>query len=102
MKGAILRYIAETYPDADVFTLGNGTYLSCDAEKNWPNFATIVRSDEFDGETAENGRGSREASRISRGRCVPNQHRRAQGDVRRGRRMTVVALLQICGSAQGS
>ena len=54
-EAAILRYIAETYPDADIFTSGNGTYISCDAEKHWPNFATIVRSDEFDGEMDEKG-----------------------------------------------
>ena len=54
-EAAILRYIVETYPDADVFTSGNGSYISCDAEKHWPNFATIVRSDEFDGETDEKG-----------------------------------------------
>ena len=54
-EAAILRYIAETYPDADIFTSGNGTYMSCDAEKHWPNFATLVTSDEFDGETDEKG-----------------------------------------------
>jgi hypothetical protein len=52
---AILRYIAKTYPDADIFTSGNGTYMSCDAEKHWPNFATLVTSDEFDGETDPKG-----------------------------------------------
>jgi len=52
---AIARYIAKAYPDADVLTAGNGTYFSCDAEKHWPNFATLVTSDEFDGETDEKG-----------------------------------------------
>jgi hypothetical protein len=54
-EAAILRYIAETYPDADIFTSGNGTYISCDAQTHWPNFATLVTSDEFDGETDEKG-----------------------------------------------
>jgi hypothetical protein len=54
-EAAVLRYIADTFPDADIYSSGNGTYLSCDAEKHWPNFATIVRSDEFDGEMDENG-----------------------------------------------
>jgi hypothetical protein len=45
---SILRYIAKTYPDADIFTAGSGTFISCDAEKHWPNFATLVTSDEYD------------------------------------------------------
>jgi hypothetical protein len=45
---SILRYIAVTYPDADIFTTGSGTFISCDAEKHWPNFATLVTSDEYD------------------------------------------------------
>jgi len=44
----VLRYIAQTYPDADIFTTGSGTFISCDAEKHWPNFATVVTSDEYD------------------------------------------------------
>jgi Family of unknown function (DUF6194) len=46
--GSILRYIAQTYPDADIFTAGSGTFISCDGEKHWPNFATLVTSDEYD------------------------------------------------------
>ena len=45
---SILRYIAQTYPDADIFTAGSGTFMSCDGEKHWPNFATLVTSDEYD------------------------------------------------------
>jgi len=45
---SILRYIAVTYPDADIFTTGSGTFISCDGEKHWPNFATLVTSDEYD------------------------------------------------------
>ena len=45
---SILRYIAQTYADADIFTAGSGTFMSCDAEKHWPNFATLVTSDEYD------------------------------------------------------
>lgn len=52
---AVIRSIAKTYPDADVLTQGNGTYFSCDREKHWPNFATLVTSDEFDGEMDEKG-----------------------------------------------
>jgi hypothetical protein len=45
--GSIIRYIAQTYPDADIYTAGSGTFISCDAEKHWPNFATLVTSDEY-------------------------------------------------------
>jgi len=45
---SILRYIAHAYPDADIFTAGSGTFISCDGEKHWPNFATLVTSDEYD------------------------------------------------------
>ncbi len=44
---AIARYIVETYPDTVVARAPNATFFSCDAS-NWPNFATIVESDEFD------------------------------------------------------
>ena len=46
--GSILRYIAQTYPDADIITAGSGTFISCDGEQHWPNFATLVTSDEYD------------------------------------------------------
>ena len=45
---SVLRYIAQAYPDADIFTAGSGTFISRDAEKHWPNFATLVTTDEFD------------------------------------------------------
>jgi len=45
---SILRFIAHAYPDADIFTAGSGTFMSCDGEKHWPNFATLVTSDEYD------------------------------------------------------
>ena len=44
---AITRYIVDTYPDTVVAKAGGGTFFSCD-ESNWPNFATIATSDEFD------------------------------------------------------
>jgi hypothetical protein len=45
---AITKYIVDTYPDADVISAGSGTFFSCDPEKHWPNFATLVTSDEYD------------------------------------------------------
>jgi Family of unknown function (DUF6194) len=44
----IHRYIIDTYPDTDVVTAGGGTFFSIDPEKHWPNFATLVTTDEFD------------------------------------------------------
>ena len=44
----VIRYITETYPDTDVVTAGGGTFFSIDAEQHWPNFATLVTTDEFD------------------------------------------------------
>jgi hypothetical protein len=45
-EARVARYIAETFPDADILTAGGSTFFSCDEEKHWPNFATIVTSDE--------------------------------------------------------
>ncbi|MDQ6878321.1 MAG: hypothetical protein M3082_11665, partial [Candidatus Dormibacteraeota bacterium] len=45
---AVVRFIRETYPDADVVTIDGGTFFSLDAEKHFPNFATIVWKDDFD------------------------------------------------------
>ena len=43
----ITRYIIETYPDATVTRTLNAIFFSCD-ESGWPNFATIVTTDEHD------------------------------------------------------
>jgi hypothetical protein len=45
---AITRTILETYPETDVVTALGATFFSLDAEKHWPNFATIVTTDEHD------------------------------------------------------
>ena len=45
---AIEAWIVATYADADVVKAGSGVFFSCDPEKHWPNFATIVTSDEYD------------------------------------------------------
>jgi len=47
-ENAIIDYIRETYPDTDILTAGSGTFFSLDPEKHWPNFATLVTSDEYD------------------------------------------------------
>jgi hypothetical protein len=45
---AITRTILATWPDTDIVTAMGATFFSLDAEKHWPNFATIVTTDEHD------------------------------------------------------
>lgn len=44
----IVKYILDTYPDADLVEAMNAYFFSLDAEKHWPNFATLVTTDEHD------------------------------------------------------
>ena len=45
---AIKRTILETWPETDVVEALGAAFFSLDAEKHWPNFATIVTTDEHD------------------------------------------------------
>ena len=45
---AITRTILERWPDTDVVTAMGATFFSLDPDKHWPNFATIVTTDEHD------------------------------------------------------
>jgi hypothetical protein len=45
---ALARYIVDTFPGVDVVEAMNAMFFSLDAEKHWPNFATIVTTDEHD------------------------------------------------------
>src|SRR3981189_1702181 len=45
---AITRIIQERYLDTDVIESLGATFFSLDPEKHWPNFATIVTTDEHD------------------------------------------------------
>lgn len=45
---AIKRTILELYPDADVVEALGAAFFSLDPEKHFPNFATIVTTDEHD------------------------------------------------------
>jgi hypothetical protein len=45
---AITRTIHETWPETDIVEALGATFFSLDAEKHWPNFATIVTTDEHD------------------------------------------------------
>jgi hypothetical protein len=45
--GAIVRYIQERHPDTIVATAMGATFFSCD-KSGWPNFATLVTTDEHD------------------------------------------------------
>jgi len=44
----ITRNILERYPEADVVEAIGATFFSLDPEKHWPNFATIVTTDQHD------------------------------------------------------
>lgn len=44
---AITRLILETWPETVVATIEGATFFSLDAS-NWPNYATIVWTDDFD------------------------------------------------------
>jgi hypothetical protein len=45
---AISRTIRELYPETDVVEAMGATFFSLDPEKHWPNYATIVTTDEHD------------------------------------------------------
>ena len=45
---AVVSYITETFPGVDIVTAMGATFFSLDPEKHWPNFATIVTTDEHD------------------------------------------------------
>ena len=45
---AISRTILETWPETDVVEALGAWFFSLDPEKHWPNFATIVTTDEHD------------------------------------------------------
>jgi hypothetical protein len=45
---AISRAILETWPETDLVTIPSAWFFSLDPETHWPNFATIVTTDEHD------------------------------------------------------
>src|SRR5690348_13285199 len=45
---AITSHILSTWPETDLVTIPGGSFFSLDKEKHFPNFATIVTTDEFD------------------------------------------------------
>jgi hypothetical protein len=45
---AITEYMLETYPETDVIEAMHAWFFSLDPEKHFPNFATIVTTDEHD------------------------------------------------------
>ena len=51
---AVVRFITETFPGVDVVTAMGATFFSLDPERHWPNFATIVTTDEHDMGTPSN------------------------------------------------
>jgi hypothetical protein len=45
---AVVTYVTETWPETDVVEAMNAWFFSLDAEKHWPNYATLVTTDEHD------------------------------------------------------
>ena len=45
---AIVSFITETWPETDVVEAMHAWFFSLDAEKHWPNYATLVTTDEHD------------------------------------------------------
>jgi len=45
---AVVSYITDTFPGVDTVAAMGATFFSLDPEKHWPNFATIVTTDEHD------------------------------------------------------
>jgi hypothetical protein len=44
----VVAYITETWPETDVVQALNAWFFSLDPEKHWPNYATVVTTDEHD------------------------------------------------------
>jgi hypothetical protein len=44
----VAAYITETWPETDVVRAMNAWFFSLDPEKHWPNYATLVTTDEHD------------------------------------------------------
>lgn len=77
-RDAMISLVRETWPDAVVATIDGAVFFSLD-ESHWPNFATIVWSDEFDmGNPADLGRP--DAYRVNFP-LTPEEYRRRLGDV---------------------
>jgi hypothetical protein len=45
---SIVRYITDTYPETDVVQAMHAWFFSLDPDRHWPNFATLVTTDEHD------------------------------------------------------
>ena len=45
---AVVAFITETWPETDVVQAMNGWFFSLDPETHWPNYATLVTTDEHD------------------------------------------------------
>jgi len=44
----IVSYITDTWPETDVVEAMNAWFFSLDPDKHWPNYATLVTTDEHD------------------------------------------------------
>jgi uncharacterized protein DUF6194 len=46
--GDVVAYITATWPESDVVEAMNAWFFSLDPEQHWPNYATLVTTDEHD------------------------------------------------------
>ena len=44
----VVRFITDTWPETDVVEAMNAWFFSLDPDKHWPNYATLVTTDEHD------------------------------------------------------
>ena len=65
---AIVTYITETWPETDVVQAMNAWFFSLDPEKHWPNYATLVTTDEHDEASNLSDRASSGSTWASTGR----------------------------------
>ena len=61
----VVAYITEAFAGVDVVTAMNATFFSIDPKTHWPNFATIVTTDEHD-EGAPSNLDARERQNMER------------------------------------
>ena len=45
---SVVAYVTQTWPETDVVQAMNAWFFSLDHDKHWPNYATLVTTDEHD------------------------------------------------------
>ena len=76
----LTSYITETFAGVDTVSAMGATFFSLDPEKHWPNFATIVTTDEHDVGSPSNLDARPEAYRLNIGVSGATFERLVGGD----------------------